>query len=152
VFALLIVVSYIFYLSYSCQGVLRDQHGMKWREKIPEGLVFSTSDIPEIIDSTGQPVQSKVTPVLPSNTPVTKETVVKEEQAATKSQDTAKTSSTTTTAQKTRETTATTPPSPVKLTTEEKFDQAKAEGNKHVQEVCCLLEFDLNVVICFSYS
>ncbi|XP_060067048.1 sperm-associated antigen 1-like [Ylistrum balloti] len=103
--------------STRCQDALRNADGIRWREKLPPLKSFSTWEIPLVVDTSGNPVSRSVTTPTAPRGPTVNESKTPQDVASTSS---APSSS------------ATSPKT--ELTTEEKFENAKTEGNKCVQK------------------
>jgi hypothetical protein len=100
-----------------CQKHLIEVDGSKWREKLPRVPSVKSWEIPEIVDSTGQAVNSSPAPSQPTTSTVTSSS------QPIKSSVPSSSSSPKDTSEKRTE-------SP-----EQKFDLMKSEGNSHVQKV-----------------
>lgn len=104
-----------------------DVDGSKWREKLPRVPSVQLWDIPEIVDSSGSPINA-TTPSQPVNSPVTST-----------SQPVSGSVSSPTPSQVTSS-------SKPEKSPEEKFDELKSEGNSFVQKVT------FNFHICLSFD
>ena len=102
--------------SSRCQKHLIEVDGSKWREKLPRVPSVKSWEIPEIVDSTGQAVNSSPAPSQPTTSTVTSSS------QPIKSSVPSSSSSPKDTSEKRTE-------SP-----EQKFDLMKSEGNSHVQK------------------
>ncbi|XP_033761832.1 sperm-associated antigen 1-like isoform X2 [Pecten maximus] len=104
--------------SSRCQNVLRQTDGMRWREKLPPLKSVSPWEIPLIVDTFGNPVTRSVTTPTAPSVPI----ATANEEAATKSEGT------------TSPLPSSSSSSETELTAEQKFENAKSEGNKCVQK------------------
>ncbi|OWF49446.1 sperm-associated antigen 1-like [Mizuhopecten yessoensis] len=111
--------------STRCQNALREQDGIQWREKLPPLESVSAWEVPLVVDTIGNPVNRSVTTPTAQSVPI----ATANEKAATEPEGSVSTS---VSSSSTSSSSATS--SETELTTEQKFENAKSEGNKCVQK------------------